>query len=472
MTGVAPAPVSTVAAAARPGRLTRSTTAAYGLGDFAGQLVWTLASSYLVLFYTDNVGLAAGTVAVLMLVARLADILIDPTIGALSERHHTRHGRFRPWILYGAPVLALSLVLTFSTVPGDAAVKTIWAAGTYLLLGAAYSAVNLPYGALSAVMTRDPRERVSLNASRMIGANLGAVVLSACTMPLVLRFSGTDGRTTVAGYTLTAAIMAVAAVPLLWIVVARCHEVIRPERVTSAVPLRAAVSAVVGNRPLMLVGATILLVLTGMFGRMAVAAYYYIYVMHRYDLVAWLMMLPSIAAVVGIVAFARVAHRVGKKRAVMLSMLATALPAVALFFADPANVPLVLALITLYGLGNFAAPILMSMVPDAIDYAEDLDGRRNEGSAYAAVSLVSKLAGAVGSAGGAALLGLSGYVANASVQAADTVAGINATVNLAPAALCLLAIVPIAFHPLDEQRLAAIRARLEAGRAHGAATPG
>lgn len=452
-------------------KLTFGTKLAYGLGDFASQLMWTLASSYLVLFYTDNVGLAAGAVGVLMLVARVADALFDPILGAFAERHPTRHGRFRPWLLYAAPILAVSVILTFMTVPGGHTAKMIWAGVTYLLMGFMYSAVNLPYGALSTVMTRDPGERVSLNSFRMIGTNLGAVALSAFTMPLILRFSGVgDGQTTtVRGFTITAAIMAIVAVPMFWTVFATSKEVIQPEISETRVPLRTTLKVVFGNKPLMLVAATLFLLLTALFGRLGVAVYYYIYLMHRFDLIAWLMMLPSIAGAIGIALFARMAKRIGKKNTVILSAVVTAVPTIVLYFVDPSNVPAVFALTALYGLGNFAAPVVMSMVPDSIDYAEDRTGVRSDGTAYAAVSLGTKVASAVGAAVGAILLGAYGYVANAHEQTAQAATGINLAVNIVPAVLALLAIVPVALYPITERSYEQIRARLEAKRADSAA---
>jgi GPH family glycoside/pentoside/hexuronide:cation symporter/probable glucitol transport protein GutA len=455
----APAPVP--ARAARPeGKLSFGTKISYGLGDFASQLMWSLGSSYLVLFYTDNVGLAAGAVGVLMLVARVADALFDPILGAWTERHPTKHGRFRPWLLWASPILAVSVILTFMTVPGGHTVKMVWAGVTYLLMGFMYSAVNLPYGALSAVMTRDGGERVALTSFRMIGTNLGSVV------PLVLHFSGIgDGSsTTVRGYTITAAIMAVVAVPMFWLVFRNCKEVIQPEISQTRVPLKDTLRVVLGNKPLMLVTVALFLSLTNLFGRLAVVMYYYIYLMHRYDLIAVLMMLPSLMGAIGIALFARLAKRVGKKRLVIISLVVTAIPTIALYFADPGNVGLVITLTALYGLGNFAVPVLMSMVPDAIDYAEDKTGIRSDGTAYAATSMGTKIASAVGAALGAGLLGVFGYVANAD-QTATASMGINLTANIVPAVVSLLAIIPVALYPITEQKYEEIRARLDAKQA-------
>jgi Na+/melibiose symporter-like transporter len=150
---------------------------------------------------------------------------------------------------------------------------------------------------------------------------------------------------------------------------------------------------------------------------------------------------------------------------VIISAVVTALPTIALYFVSPSNVTMVFVLTALYGLGNFAAPVVMSMVPDSIDYAEDKTGVRSDGTAYAAVSLGTKVASAVGAAVGAMLLGAFGYVANAQEQTASAATGINVAVNLVPAALALLAIIPVMLYPITEEKYAGIRARLEAKRA-------
>lgn len=457
------APMPAQPAKAQPPKLSFGTKLAYGAGDFASQLMWSLASSYLVVFYTDNVGLAAGGVGVLMLVARVADALFDPLVGAFAERHPTKRGRFRPWLLYGSPILAVSVVLTFITVPGGDTAKMIWAGLTYLVMGFLYSAVNLPYGALATVMTEDQHERTALMSFRMIGTNLGSVALSAVTMPLVLRFSGVgDGQTTtVRGYTITATIMALVAMPLFWLVYAKCKERIQPDVVATRVPLSTTLKVVLGNKPLMLVAAALFLALTNLFGRLAVAIYYYIYIMERYDLIAWLMMLPSLTGAIGIALFARLAKRFGKRQTIIASLVITSLPLFALYFTDPTNVPLVFVLTGLYGLGNFATPVIMSMVPDAIDYAQDKTGVRSDGTAYAATSMATKIASAVGAALGATLLGFFGYVAN-QPQTAEAAQGINFTVNVVPGLISLLAIIPVAFYPITEKKYEEIRARLRA----------
>jgi GPH family glycoside/pentoside/hexuronide:cation symporter/probable glucitol transport protein GutA len=96
-------------------KLSLGTKMVYGLGDFASQLVWTFVGNYLTIFYTDIVGLAPAIASTIMLVARIWDGINDPMFGAIAERTRSKWGRFRPYILFGAPILALFNVLAFTS---------------------------------------------------------------------------------------------------------------------------------------------------------------------------------------------------------------------------------------------------------------------------------------------------------------------------------------------------------------------
>lgn len=170
-------------------RLSKLTLFAYGMGDFASNLCWTFIGSYLSVFYTDVVGMAPAIASAIMLIAKIWDGVNDPMFGAIAERTNTKRGRFRPYILFGAPILAVLSVLAFTTIGrGNAAV--IYAAITYIGCGMAYTVVNLSYGSLSTVMTTNPEDIAQLNSWRMMGTNLSSVLLNAITAPLLMKFSG------------------------------------------------------------------------------------------------------------------------------------------------------------------------------------------------------------------------------------------------------------------------------------------
>ena len=193
----------------------------FGIGNVASQLSWTMVSSYLTLFYTDVFGLQAGAVAILFLVARIWDGINDPMMGAIMEHTHTKYGRFRPYIAIGAPLLVIFTILTFS-VPGFGSVgNLIYAYITYIGLGMVYTMTNVPYLALPAVMSNDPKEVNKLNTAQMMGMVIGMIALQLCTLPLVNYFEGIwPGR----GYQITAGAYAIVALPLFWLCAKNCKE--------------------------------------------------------------------------------------------------------------------------------------------------------------------------------------------------------------------------------------------------------
>ena len=161
----------------------------YGFGEAGTQFSWTLISNYLTVFYTDVVGLTPVVISTIMLVARIWDAINDPMFGTIAERHtHTRWGRFRPYIMFGAPILALTNCLTFLNLDISNGAKSFWCGLTYILCGMAYTAVSISVGSLANCMTTSNHERVTLNSSRNILGNVAAMILSACTMPIILFF--------------------------------------------------------------------------------------------------------------------------------------------------------------------------------------------------------------------------------------------------------------------------------------------
>ena len=180
--------MSNTSTPASTGRLSKKVLFAYGCGDFASNLTNTFMGSYLTVFYTDVVGLLPAVVSAIMIIARIWDAINDPMFGAIAERTNTKRGRFRPYIFYFTPFLALAAVLTFTTIGGKGAV--IYAAITYIVYGMLYTVVNLSYGSLSTVMTTNPEDIAQLTSWRMMGTNLSSVVLSALSPVIMGAISG------------------------------------------------------------------------------------------------------------------------------------------------------------------------------------------------------------------------------------------------------------------------------------------
>ena len=157
----------------------------YGLGDLASQFIWTFVGSYLTIFYTDIVGFAPIIVSGIMLLARVWDAINDPMMGSIAENTRSRFGRFRPYIAFGSPFLAVFAVLTFVNM-GNGTGGVIFSTVIYIIAGMLYTLVNIPYSSLAAVMTEDPKQRNLIGTSRSVGMNIGMIIVNSCSAGLAL----------------------------------------------------------------------------------------------------------------------------------------------------------------------------------------------------------------------------------------------------------------------------------------------
>lgn len=164
----------------------------YGLGDTASHFVWDMVGFWILIFYTDTFGISAAAAGTIMLIARFWDMVSDPLMGIIADRTKTRWGKFRPYLLWMALAYSVLAVLAFSTPDIGAAGKVIYAGVTYLLLMTVFTAINLPYSSLGAVMTSDSYERAGLNSYRFIFAFVGQFIVTGTALYLASYFGKGD----------------------------------------------------------------------------------------------------------------------------------------------------------------------------------------------------------------------------------------------------------------------------------------
>lgn len=157
----------------------------YGLGDTATNFVYQTLQYFIIFFYTDIFGISVIAAGTLFLVSRVIDAVSDPVMGIIADRTNTRWGKFRPWIAWTAVPFGVIAVLTFTTPDLSPQGKVIYAYSTYIALMLIFTMSNVPYNALSGVVTSNSLERTSLSAWRMGLAMVAAFVVQVFSMPLV-----------------------------------------------------------------------------------------------------------------------------------------------------------------------------------------------------------------------------------------------------------------------------------------------
>ncbi len=360
----------------------------YGLGDFASNISWGLVSSYLLYFYTDVYGLSAGIIGILMLTARVWDAINDPLMGLIAERTNTRWGRFRPYILWGSILLCVFNVLTFTVPNLQGNAKVIYAFVTYIMLGTIYTVVNLPYGALATVMTRDADERVSLNSFRGFFSLISSVVTGGAMIPLVKALGhGSDAR----GFSSAALVLSAISLPIFFLVFFKCKEVVNPPKHEKP-SVKESVEAVITNKPFLLALTNLFFVFTGLFGRLGTVVYYYIYNMHRPDLIGPLMGLFGLSTALGAIIVAFLVKRFEKTHVSIVGTVISGLGLIAIFLTPATNVPVIVALTIISSIPlGFGTPIIFAIVGDCVDFHQLKTGKRADGAIYSVMSLITKI---------------------------------------------------------------------------------
>ena len=417
---------------------------AYGCGNFASQMSWTMVSSYLTIFYTDVFGLAAGAVSVLFLVARIWDGCTDVMMGEIMEHTRSRWGRFRPYITAGAPLLIFFTILTFS-VPGFGNTgKLIYAYVTYIGLGMVYTVTNVPYSALPAVMTEDSKKINRLFTAQMMGMVIGMIVLNLCTLPLVNYF---DGIREQSGYQVTATIYAVIALPLFWFCAKQCKEVVTVAKEAQS-SVKESLVAVFTSKNAMCVIVYSLLNIAGMLGRIGVATYFYIYVVGNMSMVTIFMMLPMFIGAFIMPFCPKVIEKIGRKKTLYIALSFQIIGCLMMFFGPTDNMVYLVLAHVVYGGGYIGGPCGSAMLADAVADIHEKKGVRPDGTAYAVNGLANKVGQAIGSALGIAIIGWFGYVAGQNITPHVT-QGIQIGVNLMPAIIYAVAFIPVMLFSLE-----------------------
>ncbi len=417
----------------------------YGMGNFASQLSWTMVSTYLSLFYTDVFGLGTGAVALLMLIAKIWDGVNDPMMGTIMERSHFKRGRFRPYIAVGAIFLVVFTILTFS-VPGFSSTgKLVWAYVTYIGLGMSYTMANVPYLALPAVMTRDPKEINKLNAAQMMGMSIGQIILNLTVLKLVLLIGKGDQA---AGYQGTATLLAIIALPMFLLVAWKGKERIQTEKKYQG-SVSEGLKNVFTNKNLVMALLYSFFNMFGMLGRISVAVYFYLYVVQNYTYVTVFMMMQMLVGTLVMPVAAMLCDKFGKKKVAIASMLIQGSALIIMYFGPVQSVAFNFIVLIYYGLGYIGGPCGSGMIVDAIDDFDLKKGVRNDGMAFSFNGTATKIATAIANAAFLLVMGAYGYVGGGDIT--PTVQhGINIAANLLPGICFLVGLIPLFIYDLDK----------------------
>ena len=438
----------------------------YMLGDLGNDLFFQFVSGYLMLFYTDVLGITAGAVGTMLVIARIWDAINDPMMGTFIDRRKVgKNGKFRPYLLYAALPVTIMGFLTFTAIPGiPDNLKLVYAYITYIGFGMCYTAINIPYGSLASVMTTDPVERTSLSTFRSVGA----LIANLAIMIIVPKLVFSDGVATAGGFMKASAVFVVFSNLCYFgafkLTTERVkHKVQETKEKSSFIKT---VKTLLSNRALIGLMLASFGMLASMMAVNALTPYLYKDYFKSPELISLGGVIGMISSFLILPFLSPLVNKFGKKELSVGTMLIAVAANLALFLMPIKSPYVYMAINFIASIGTgFFNVLIWALVGDAIDYQEYITGKREEGIVYASYSLVRKLGQAIAGGIGGFALTFIGYKAGVATQTPEVAQGIKYIITILPFVSALISTIAMTFvYNLSKTKLAEMTKELELRR--------
>lgn len=446
----------------------------YMFGDFGNDFTFLFASVFLMVFYTKVLGISAGMVGTLFLVARCVDAFTDITMGRIVDRSKpSKDGRFRPWILRMCGPVALASFLMYQGGMKDApqGLKIAYMFVTYILWGSIfYTAINIPYGSMASVLSPDADDRASLSTFRSVGAVLAQLIVGVGA-PLLVYTTDAAGNQVVneERFTIVAGAFSVAAIICYLLCYSMTTERVKIERqeMKEDTGFLNTVKSLLSNRALLGIILAALFLLVAQIMTQSINQYLFIDYFKNKEALS-IMTLAGVLLSLVLAPFAvPMSKKFGKKEIGIFGCLCGAVSCFFLFFLHTKSAALYIGINVLgfLGFGIFNL-ILWAFITDVIDDQEVRTGKREDGTIYATYSFARKIGQAFAGGLGGYALGIIGFDSGKTVQSQEVLDGIYNIATLLPGILYLGVAISLLFlYPLNkkqvEENIAALKQKRE-----------
>lgn len=461
----------------------------YSLGDLAANLVFQTLMTYLAYFYTDIYGLSPKDSSIIMLVVGLiAAFIFNPIIGAIADRTSTKWGKFRPWILFTSIPLGIIALLAFTTPNFSYQGKVIYAVATYTLLLLFYASNNLPYSALSGVITGEMKERNSLSSYRFVAVMFAQFFVQVFMLGIIKTAGNGDKAI---GIEKVMTVLAIIGTIMLIITFLTTKERIipKPEQKSS---LSEDLGDLVKNKPwlIMLTLTTLVFITLAMKGGAYV--YYFENYVNKEQLTLFIKPLLDtltsirinpfgedpisagfglfnaggiIFMIVGITFSKKLADKYGKRDVFRFFLLISTLFIIAFYFFTPESIILIFLSQILHGFFyGITIPILWAMIADVADYSEWKNNRRATAIIFSAMMVGLKAGLSIGGSLTTWFLSYFNYIPNTISQQDSAINGIKLLVSIYPAIPFLIGVGLLFFYEINKKMELEIESELKERR--------
>lgn len=422
----------------------------YGCGDLGCNIIYSAMSAFMLYYYTDYIKISALTVGTIMLFSRLLDGVVDLAMGVIVDRTKSRFGKCRSWILRMTIPFAISAVLLFSVPSGLGDMgKIIYIFITYNLVSAViYTAINVPYATLNALITQDQYERSVLSIFRMTLATVGTLIITNLTLPLVKLFGDNASA-----WTKTFIIFGILSILVFLITFAGTKERVKPSKNShqEKLPFYKGVKYLFQNKYWVMITITLVLIFINYSLNSGAAVYYAKVVLKDPNMVGPMNLIASVVQIAAMFFTAFIIKKIGKRNMLVIGSVIFGLGFAMFAFAGTSYVGIMTAC-ALKGIGNAGiSSCMFAIVSDTIEYGEWKTGYRTEGLVNSASSFGFKVGSGLGSAIIGWVLAFGGYSEGSVVQSASALISINVIFIYIPVVVSILQIIVMAFYHLDKE---------------------
>lgn len=422
---------------------------AYGGGDLASNFVLVLTGTFVTFFYTDALGLNAAIVGAIMMFSRLADGFTDIIMGYIMDKTHSKHGKARAWLLWLSIPIGIATILVFLVPNIGVTGKYIYIAITYnLVITFLYTMINIPYGALTSLMSRDQDQRMIINIFRMFMAQAGSLIINACTLPLV---NAMGGSTKQRSWIIVSILYGVVAAALFLLCFAKTKERVRvqAEKNNELGFLTSFKLIIKNNYWLLLVGIWVSMVL-GMSMSGSVGTYYAKYILGNENIAGFLGALGIVPVLIIMPLTAPLNRKFGKRNVALYGSFVS-IAGQLLMLLNPASAAWLMFCAVIKGIGSATlSGTMFAMIADTIEYGHWKTGTRVEGMLYSSTTFGAKVGAGVGGAVALAVIGAAGYDGLAAVQAPAALEAIKVLYLIVPIPFVIIIPILYACYKLDK----------------------
>lgn len=422
---------------------------AYGFGDFGCNIIYTAMTTYLLFYYTDYAGVNAAAVGIIMLISRFLDGITDIVMGLIVDRTKTKFGKARPWILRMAIPFGIAGVLLFSVPTSwDSTWKLIYVFFTYNLVSSViYTAINVPYSSLNALMTQNPHERSVLSIFRNLLATLGTLIINSYTLTFVEYFGDNASA-----WTKTFSIFGVLAVLAFILTFFGTKERVKPiSKESRHISFKTGIHALFKNKYWIMMTVVLMLLFINMALSIGSTVYYAKSILGDNQLAQTINSLMNIAQIVCMFLIAPVVKRLGKRNSMGLGIIVQSIGTVLLVLLGGSLFSIYMSSI-IRGIGGaLTGAVMWAMVSDTVDYGEWKTGLRMEGLTNSASSFGYKVGNGLGSALLGIILAIGGYAGQATIQSAQAIVSIHLVFWVLPIIINVVILIILFFYKLDDE---------------------